>query len=327
MKIVKGENMKKIKSRLFVISVIAVFMIMAVACGSTGTKKEIIGSEDNSKVNTDVNKTNTSDTSENTDTSKTPNATKNTNLETIDEAVLFEQDGVRVTAKEIVQDPIWGKGLAVLIENDSKKNIGVQCNTIVVNNYMISDLFSGSVAAGKKDNETITLLSSSLEEAGIDTISEINIRFNVFDSDSYDTLFDTDEITIKTSAYGTVEQPAMDSGKELLNNNGVRIVGKYVTEESIWGAGVLLYIENTSDTDVLVQCDNMSINGYMVTPYFSSQVNKGRMSLTPITILSSDLEENGISEVKDLELNFNIINPKDYNTIYESDPIPFSVAE
>ncbi len=306
--------MKKIKARLFVIGVIAIYMLMAVSCGSEGTKKEIVGPED-------------SKTSDNTDTSDKQNDAKKTSLETIDEAVLFEQKGIRVTAKEVIDDPIWGKGIAVLIENDTAKNVGVQCKTIVVNNYMISDIFSSTVAAGKKSNETISLLSSSLEEAGIKTISEINIRFNVFDADSYDTLFDTDEISIKTSAYGTVEQPVMDSGKELLNTNGVRIVGKYVTEDSIWGAGVLLYIENTSDSDVIVQCDNMSINGFMVTPYFSSQVNKGRMALTPITILSSDLEENEIIEVKDLELSFHIINPKTFDTIYQSDPIPFSVGE
>jgi hypothetical protein len=319
--------MKKIKSSLFIIGIFAVFMLMAVACDSKGTNKEIIGSEDDSKDDIDRKETNDSATSVNTDTSEKPDGAKITSLETIDEAVLFEQDGVRVTAKEIVDDPVWGKGIVVLIENETTKNVGVQCNTIVVNNYMISEIFSSTVAAGKKDNETITLLSSSLEEAGIETISEINISFNVFDSDSFETLYDTDEISIKTSAYGTVEQPVMDLGKELMNTEGVRIVGKYVTEDSIWGAGVLLYIENTSDSDVLVQCDNMSINGYMVTPYFSSQVNKGRMALAPISILSTDLEENGIKEVKDLELTFNIINPNTYDTIYETDPIPFSVAE
>lgn len=322
-----GENMKKLKTRFLVIGACIVFMLVAVSCDSEGTKKEIVGSEDNSNNNTNTKETKETETSESEELSQAPEEVENTGLETIEEAVLFEQKGVRVTAKEVVNDPIWGKGIIVLIENDTKKNIGVQCNTIVVNNYMVSDLFSSTVAAGKKDNETIALLSSGLEEAGIDTISEINISFNVFDSDSYDTLFDTDEISLKTSAYGTVDQPVMDSGKELLKTKGVRIVGKYVTEDSIWGAGVLLLIENTSDSNVLVQCDNMSINGYMATPYFSSQVNKGRMALTPITIFSSELEENGVSEVKDVELNFTILDPEDYETIFESGPIQFKVAE
>lgn len=306
--------MKKSMASFYVTGVLIAFMLMAVACGSKGTKKEIEQTQDSQQNNTNTGASDGTDTAD-------------TGLETIEETVLIDQNDVRITAKEIVDDPIWGKGIKVLIENNSYGNVGVQCNTIVVNNYMITDLFSSTVAAGKKDNETINLLSSGLEEAGIDTISEVNISFHIYDADSYETLFDTDEVTLKTSAYGTVEQPVMDEGKELMNEKGVRIVGRYVTEESIWGAGILLFIENTSDSDIIAQCDNMSINGFMVTPYFSCRINKGRMALDTITILSSDLEENDIDEVEDLELSFSIIDPDTYQTIFESDTIPFSVTE
>ena len=146
----------------------------------------------------------------------------------------------------------------------------------------------------------------------------------MYDSDTYDTLFDTDEIELKTSAYGTVEQPVMDDGKELYNQDGIRIVGKYVDENSFWGAGVLLFIENNYGENITVQCDNMSINGFMVTPYFSCAVNNGRMALDDITIMSSDLEENDITSVDDIELVFKIFNPDTYQTIVETDPITFS---
>ncbi|NLJ40045.1 MAG: hypothetical protein GX352_00300 [Clostridiales bacterium] len=245
-------------------------------------------------------------------------------LPTIDTTVLFEKDGLTMTAQELVEDPIWGIGIKVLIENDSDKNLGVQCNTLVVNNYMISDLFSSSVAAGKKANDTIHLSSLGLEAAGISTIAEIAISFNVFESDSYDTLWDTDEIELKTSAYGTVEQPIMDDGRELVNQDGIRIVGKYVEEDSFWGAGVLLYIENNYGENIIVQSDNMSINGFMVTPLFSCTVNDGRMALDDITIMSSDLETNSIESVDDIELTFTIINPDTYQSIIETDPIAFS---
>ncbi len=243
---------------------------------------------------------------------------------TIENAVLLDQDGLVITAKELVDDSIWGIGVKVLVENNSEKNLGVQCNSIIVNNYMITDLFSCSVAAGKKSNETIYLSSSGLEAAGITTISDIVISFHVFDSDSYSTLFDTAEIEIKTSAYGTVEQVVMDDGKELFNQDGIRIVGRFVEEDSFWGAGVLLFIENGYGENIIVQCDNMSINGFMVTPYFSCTVNSGRMALSDITIMSSDLEENDIETVEDIELVFKIINPDTYQTIVETEPIAFS---
>ena len=68
----------------------------------------------------------------------------------------------------------------------------------------------------------------------------------------------------------------------------------------------------------------MSINGFMVTPYFSCAVNNGRMALDDITIMSSDLEENDITSVDDIELVFKIFNPDTYQTIVETDPITFS---
>lgn len=243
---------------------------------------------------------------------------------TIEETILLDQDGLVITAKKLVDDPIWGIGLQVLIENNTEDNLGVQCNSLIVNNYMITDLFSSSVAAGKKANETIYLSSTELEAAGIKTISDIVVSFHVFEDDSYSTLFDTDEIEIQTSAYGTVEQPAMDDGKELFNQDGIRIIGRYVEEDSFWGAGVLLFIENNYGDNIIVQCDNMSINGFMVTPYFSSTVNDGRMALSDITILSSDLEDNGIEKIEDIELVFHIINPDTFATIFETDPIAFS---
>ena len=90
------------------------------------------------------------------------------------------------------------------------------------------------------------------------------------------------------------------------------------------GCRSVAVIENNYGENIIVQCDNMSINGFMVTPYFSSTVNDGRMALSDITILSSDLEDNGIEKIEDIELVFHIINPDTFATIFETDPIAFS---
>lgn len=298
--------------KLFGLTLALILVFSLSACGGSSTQKPITDDEST--------QTSTADQS----TTQESESTAETTAVTIENTVLLDQDGLIITAKELVDDSIWGMGVKVLIENNTEENLGVQCNSLIVNNYMISDLFSCSVAAGKKANDTIYLSSSGLEAAGITTISDIVISFHVYDSDTYDTLFDTDEIELKTSAYGTVEQPVMDDGKELYNQDGIRIVGKYVDENSFWGAGVLLFIENNYGENITVQCDNMSINGFMVTPYFSCAVNNGRMALDDITIMSSDLEENDITSVDDIELVFKIFNPDTYQTIVETDPITFS---
>ena len=115
-----------------------------------------------------------------------------------------------------------------------------------------------------------------------------------------------------------------DDGQELYNQDGIRIVGRYVDEDDIWGTGIVLYLENKTDKNVVIQCDDMSINGYMVTPYFSSTVYAGKMAVDEITILQSDLDENGITSVDDVQLVFNISDADTYMPITQSDKIDFT---
>lgn len=242
---------------------------------------------------------------------------------TIDEQVLFEQDGLKVTATEYVTDSVFGDGIKLLIENNGSTDVGLGCNALIVNDYMISDLFSSTVAAGKKDYETLSLSSSGLKAAGIENVGQIEIYFHTFDADSYMTISDIDCVTIKTSAYDIMDSTPNDSGQELYNADGIRIVGKYVDENSFWGAAVLLYIENNSGKNKVIQCDDMSINGFMVTPYFSSTVYDGKKAIDDITLMSTELEENNITSVDDIELKFRIMND-DFSNSYESDLITFS---
>ncbi|MDD6798050.1 MAG: hypothetical protein PUE71_07175 [Clostridia bacterium] len=243
---------------------------------------------------------------------------------TIEEQVIVDQGGVKITAKEYVRDSIWGDGIKVLIENDTPTDITVGCEALIVNNYMISDLFSETVASGKKSNETIYLSTSQLKAAGIDTVGQIEAYLYVYEKESWEKMFDTDCITIKTSAFDNMDTTANSDGTELYNANGIRIVGKTVDDNSFWGAAVLLYIENTSDKNVGVSVDDMSINGFMTNPLFSTTVYSGKKAIDDITIFSSDLEKNGITSIDTVELKFHIYDKASYSTIADSDVIKFS---
>lgn len=299
------------KLKKWVCMMLSLMLVMSLAgCISSGTQKPIVdnATQGNTTVQLAL-----------TETTSAPQE----KAVTIENTVLIEKDGVVITAKELVKDAIWGLGVKVLIENNTDKNISVSLRSLVVNNYMITDLFSSSVAAGKKANDTMYLSSAALEAAGIETISDIAMVFHIYNSDTYEGIFDSDEIELKTSAYGMVEQAAADDGKELYNKDGIRIVGKYVSENSFWGAGVLLFIENKYGSNITVQVDNMSINGFMVNPIFSCNVNDGRMALSDITIMSTDLEANDITSVDTIELSFRVFNTSTFTGIVETDPITF----
>ena len=318
-----------------IIATILVFTVFALGSGSDSSeKKQITASdtettttvtEDDSSAATDSEDT-TADTKTN-DTSAAESDDKDKTAKTdvtIEKQVLIDDDGLKITAKEYVTDSIWGDGISLLIENDTSKDIGIGCNALIVNDYMITDLFSASVASGKKANETLNISDTALEKAGITEIGKIEVYFHTYDDDSYSTIKDYPCVEIKTSVYDSMQPPANDDGHELYNDKDVRIIGKYVDENSFWGAGVLLYIENNSGKNIIVQCDDMSINGFMMTPYFSSTVFDGKKCMDEITMLSSELEDNDITSIDEIELKFKILNEKNYKTIVETDPITFS---
>lgn len=244
-------------------------------------------------------------------------------LPTIEEQVCFTYEGLKVTAKSLVDDTIWGTGVKLLVDNASDKDLSVACEALIVNDYMLTDLFSCGVAAGKKANETLYLSSNELSAAGIDRIGKIEIYFRVYDSESYDTLYTSGCVTLKTSLFDVMDCDPNDSGAELYNKDGIRIVGKYVDEDSFWGTSVLLYIENKSNQNITVSCDDLSVNGFMMNGFMSSTVYEGKMALDTITLLSNELEENDIQSVDSIELKFRIYDPDTYKTIVETDSITF----
>ena len=63
----------------------------------------------------------------------------------------------------------------------------------------------------------------------------------------------------------------------------------------------------------------------MMTPLFSSTVYNEKMSLDEITLMSSELEENGITSIEDVELKFRVFDAESFSTVFETEAISFSM--
>lgn len=302
------------KKRWIVLIVVVVLIIMAGAGKRAGKNKA-----DTKQI---VDSTEMSSPVENEDEDKKNEAA--TGKITIDETVLVDQDGVKITATDYVQGGMFGDSIKVVIENNTDKNITVGCTALIVNDYMINDLFASTLAAGKKANETIDLYTSELNAAGIETVGQIEVYFHAFDSDNMNKIFESDCVTIKTSEYANMDKTSDDSGKELYNEGGIRIVGKAVDENSFWGTAILLYTENTSGRNVGISVDNLSINDFMMSPFFATTVYDGKKSFDDITVFTKDLKDNNIESIETVELSFHIYDAESFETIADSGPITFS---
>lgn len=122
---------------------------------------------------------------------------------TIEETVLVDESGVKITAKELTYGN-YAAELTLVIENNSDKDlsfiansIGYSCNSI--NGYMVPEGYLNcDVAAGKKANDTISIGYDTLMLYGIYEIADIEIGFDISDDDYNHTY--TGPRTIQTTA-------------------------------------------------------------------------------------------------------------------------------
>jgi len=246
----------------------------------------------------------------------------------VSERMLFDKEGITITLKSITLDDLFGPGLNILIENNSNKSITVQTRKSTVNDVMIDTIFSSDVLPGKKANETITFMSSNLKTADIKTIKDIEFVFHIFDSESWDEILDSETINITTSASPSFIQDYDDSGFVALEQKGIKIVIKKLTQEdSIFGTDLNVYIENNGDQDATIQIRDMSVNGFMIDPIFSCDVLSGKKAYSAIRFMESDLTDNSIENFEILEFSFHIFNFESWDDIYDSEPITVSFTE
>ena len=238
---------------------------------------------------------------------------------TIEEQVLFDNQGLKITATKLKTDPFMGPVLYLLIENNTETDLTVQTRNVSVNGYMADPIFSSDVAAGKKVNDTVDFMSSQMELCGIDDIADIELSFHVFTTDDWETVIDTDPIQIKTSLADGFNYQYDDSGEVLYEGNNLRIISKGLSEKgSFLGTNLLLYIENNGQVPITVRDEDTSINGFMVDLLLSEEVLPGKRAVADASIMSSDLEDNNITEITEIETKLSIYNTDTYDDIVET---------
>ena len=129
--------------------------------------------------------------------------------------------------------------------------------------------------------------------------------------------------------YSTPERYFKETSKLLEKNKSNMMRFKedylpYVDEYKLLGKAIVLYIVNNREENITISCEDMSINGYMVTPFFVSTVYSGKYAIDEITILSTDLEENDITEIENFALKFRAYNSDTYQTIVTTEELSFS---
>lgn len=303
------------KMRMLLLAVTGIVSLSLVACAPSESK----GIDENLSISaTPAESPEAEDVT--IETGEAASETK-TGEASVSEQVLLDKDGIVITAKSLDYDAFLGPELKLTLENNSDQGVTVQVRDVSVNGLMIDPLFSCEIEPGKKANDGITFMSSTLEENGIDTIGSIELKFHVFLSGDWETLFDTDDILIETSAAADVGSGEVGGTKVIFEQDGITISYKEFDMDAFLGVDMKIFVDNQSDKAIIVQARDVSVNGFMVDPLFSCDVMPGKKANDGLTIMESQLEENGITEIEEIEFKFHIFEKESYDKIVDTDPI------
>jgi len=240
---------------------------------------------------------------------------------TVAETVLYEADGIKVTATGY-EESFMGPAVTLLIENNSDGNALVTADAVSVNGYMMpyASLYA-DVAAGKKANESLSLMNAGLEQAGIETVAELQFYLKITDADTWEEKAVSELLAVQTSAAGFA-QPVDDTGDVLYDDNGIRVICKGLKQDIVWDGTIVFYMENNSGAPITVYAENVSVNGFMEDAGLWSNLRDGTRIIDGMSLLDlSDLELESIDDVENIEFTLRIINAENWNEIAATDVI------
>ena len=170
-------------------------------------------------------------------------------------------------------------------------------------------------------NEGLTLMSSELDQSGIETLSELQFYLQIQNPETWETIKTTELLTLSTSAAGYV-QPVDDAGDVVYNDKGYKVVCKGLKQDIIWDGTVVFYMENTSGKNVSIYAENVSVNGFMQDVSLWSDLRPNTKVIDGMSMIDlSDLEITNIDEIKSIEFNLRIVDAATWEDIVTTDAI------
>lgn len=241
--------------------------------------------------------------------------------------VLADEAGLKITADELVFDAVSGPGLCITVENSSVNDIELSLNALIVNGYMLTELFYAEVYSGTVEKETVYLEPKQLELAGIDVIRLVELSFHAAELDTHATLLDSERTEIRTSAYDENAFPTEAEGELLFESEGVRVIGVRMQRSGMLGPNYLVCIENTGDVNVTLTCENVSVNGETIKPVFYYDVFSKSRAMGEMTFLSADLKRIEADKIESISFTLRVWKTGTFETISLSDEISVTINE
>ncbi len=268
----------------------------------------------------DSDKDNDKDTDKDNDKDKDDDGKDNkASAYAIDNQVIYDDENVSFTVVNAEDDEFWGFALKVLCENKTEETkVRFSIDDVTVNGYLCDPYWSTDVPAGKKTNATIYFNTDRFEDMGIKAPDEIKFTLRAYDSDSwmdeylvyetfsiYPTGLSADQVVVPERRTTATEFVVVDDA-----------LGKFIILDAemdeFWGYTVNVYLENNSDKRLRFGLDDVTVNGFVIDPYWAVNLAPGMKAYSEISFSESHLSDNGITKVEEIEYTVSVEDADDW---------------
>ena len=218
-------------------------------------------------------------------------------MPTLEACTVYDDKDIQITVDSIglVYDT---PALAVTVFNNSERNVTVSVDSVAVNGYMTgaSGLYC-EVKKGKTAQTLLRLNEDDLQNAGIDTVADIVLQLDIYDTDDYEDIVSELRIPLQTSAAGYV-QKVDDTGIVIYEDRGVRLLFRSAEVDEYGDGKLLFFAENLTEDIVYIGDDGISVNGVETDGVLWCRLWPGTRCVE--TVYLFDVTEQGIEESGDI---------------------------
>ena len=105
------------------------------------------------------------------------------------------------------------------------------------------------------------------------------------------------------------------------NMNGIKITVLGLEMDGFYGPEMYIEIENNTNNNLLFGIEDVSVNGYMMDPYWATSVAAGKKARETIYWFEESCIENGIEDIYRVECVFHVSDEDTWTTIIETPTI------
>lgn len=240
----------------------------------------------------------------------------------------YKKDGLAIAAKSLRYDTVKGPQIILSIRNDTDKELLIQNNYTVVNDFMIKPELDVKIAPGKKAETAMSLPYLALAMADIHSLFELEFSLRILDSKTYEVVGTTEAVSLELTGVTEQKDDYDESGQVAYDDNGVKVIVQGVKKDTLFDSRCVLtvYMVNDTDKTISVQNKTLTVNGYDITAAMETVILAGRRAVDKIELFDSELDEYGIADPDSINVDFEINDYEVWKTIASTDTLSVEIA-